>query len=93
MKDFKLLLLIANIFVIGTAVGYFMPQDRTVIIYRVDSAGGMMNEIGKITDKEIIEGHYTVTVGDYGKFSVTEEQYQAIAIGDDVPEYLKGRLE
>ena len=62
---------------------------QQVIIYRVDNAGAAM--IGKITEKEIIEGHYTVTAGAYGKFLVTEEQYQEIKVGDDIPEFLKGR--
>lgn len=64
-------------------------DKKTVIIHQVDNAGGMM--AGKITDKEIIDGRYTVTAGAYGKFSVTEEQYQEIEVGDDIPEYLKGR--
>lgn len=62
---------------------------QQVIIYRVDNAGAAM--IGKITEKEIIEGRYTVTAGAYGKFLVTEEQYQEIKVGDDIPEFLKGR--
>ncbi|WP_053092969.1 MULTISPECIES: DUF1372 family protein [Streptococcus] len=64
-------------------------DKKTVIIHQVDNAGGMM--AGKITDKEIIDGRYTVTAGAYGKFLVTEEQYQEIEVGDDIPEYLKGR--
>ena len=64
-------------------------DKKTVIIHQVDNAGGMM--AGKITDKEIINGRYTVTAGAYGEFLVTEEQYQEIEVGDDIPEYLKGR--
>lgn len=64
-------------------------DKKTVIIHQVDNAVGMM--AGKITDKEIIDGRYTVTAGAYGKFLVTEEQYQEIEVGDDIPEYLKGR--
>lgn len=64
-------------------------KENQVIIYRVDNAGAAM--IGKITEKEIIEGCYTVTAGAYGKFLVTEEQYQEIKVGDDIPEFLKGR--
>ena len=63
--------------------------DKPIIIHQVDNAGGMMN--GKVTDKEIINGRYTVTAGAYGKFLVTEEQYQKIKVGDDIPEFLKGR--
>lgn len=60
-----------------------------VIIYKVDNAGTTM--VGKITHKEIIDGRYTVTAGAYGKFLVTEEQYNQIQIGDDIPEYLAKR--
>ena len=60
-----------------------------IVLHVVDNAGGEL--VGKITDKEIIEGRYTLTVGAYGKFLVTKEQYEAIKVGDPIPEYLKGR--
>ena len=63
-------------------------QPKT-IIYKVDNAGGVM--VGQITDKEIIEGRYTVTANVYGKFLVTKEQYEAIKVGDPIPDYLKER--
>lgn len=66
-----------------------LEARRPEIIYKVDNAGGMMAE--QITDKEIIEGRYTVTAGAYGKFLVTKEQYEAIKVGDQIPEYLKKR--
>lgn len=65
------------------------PQRQPIIIHTVDNAGGVM--AGKITDKEIIEGRYTVTAGAYGKFLVTKEQYEAIKVGDPIPDYLKKR--
>ena len=64
-------------------------EGHPVIIYTVDNAGGVM--VGQITDKEIIEGRYTVTAEAYGKFLVTKEQYEAIKVGDPIPEYLKKR--
>lgn len=64
-------------------------QQTKIIIHKVDSAGASI--VGKVTDKEIIEGRYTITVGAYGKFLVTKEQYESVAVGDDVPEYLKGK--
>ncbi|MGT2682970.1 DUF1372 family protein [Streptococcus porci] len=89
-KDYKLHLLILNIFILGFVIGYFAPHDEPrPIVYTVDNAGGLMT--GKITDKEIIDGRYTVTVGAYGKFLVTKEQYESLKIGDPIPEYLKGR--
>ena len=62
-------------------------QQPKIIIHTVDSAGASI--IGKVTDKEIIEGRYTITIGAYGKFLVTKEQYESVTVGDDVPDYLK----
>lgn len=62
-------------------------QRPKIVLHVVDNAGGEL--VGKITDKEIIEGRYTLTVGAYGKFLVTKEQYGSVAVGDDVPDYLK----
>lgn len=71
--------------------GYEQAKEEThpVIIHAVDNAGGVM--VGQITDKEIIEGRYTITIGAYGRFLVTKEQFENIHVGDDIPEYLKGR--
>lgn len=65
------------------------PKKQPVIIHVVDNASGMM--VGQITDKEIIEGRYTVTAGAYGKFLVTKDQYESLKVGDEIPEYLKKR--
>lgn len=64
-----------------------LKNRKPVIIYQVDNAGGEL--VGTVTDKAIVDGHYTVTVGAYGKFLVTKEQYENINIGDDAPGYLK----
>ncbi|MGV3311300.1 DUF1372 family protein [Streptococcus suis] len=56
---------------------------------QVDNAGAEM--IGKVTDKDVVDGHYYVEVGPYGKFLVTREQYEEIEIGQEMPDYLKGR--
>lgn len=81
-------------FVIGAVLGNVapvnpQPKKQPIIIHVVDNAGGMM--AGQITDKEIIEGRYTVTAGAYGKFLVTKEQYEELKVGDEIPEYLKKR--
>ena len=65
------------------------PKKQPIIIHVVDNAGGVM--VGQITDKEIIEGRYTVTAGAYGKFLVTKGQYENLKVGDPIPEYLKKR--
>ncbi|MBF7094273.1 DUF1372 family protein [Streptococcus sp. HF-1907] len=66
-----------------------LKKRKPIIIYQVDNAGSEL--VGKVTDKSIIEGHYTVTIGAYGKFLVTKEQYESINVGDDAPDYLKQR--
>lgn len=77
--------------------GYLMYQSgynqaksevQPIIIHKADNAGAEMH--GRIADKEIIEGRYTVTAGPYGKFWVTQEQYEAIKVGDPIPDYLRG---
>ena len=64
-----------------------LESRQPVIIYQVDNAGGVM--IGKVTDKAIVDGKYTLDCGVYGKFLVTKEQYEAVKVGDPIPNYLK----
>lgn len=64
-------------------------NKNKVIIHQVDNYDGEM--IGTITEKAIINGHYTVTIGAYGKFLVNKEQYDSLRVGDDIPDYLKRR--
>ncbi|CYZ48012.1 DUF1372 family protein [Streptococcus suis] len=61
---------------------------QPIIIYQVDNAGTEM--FGKVTSKDVVDGHYYVEVKPYGKFLVTREQYDSINIGDEMPEFLKG---
>ena len=65
-----------------------LEARKLITIHRADNAGAEMH--GRITDKEIIEGRCTVTAGAYGKFLVTKEQYEAIKVGDPIPDYLRG---
>ena len=64
-----------------------LKNRKPVIIYQVDNAGGEL--IGTVTDKSIVDGHYTVTIGAYGKFLVTKEQYENLSVGDEIPDFLK----
>ncbi|CYX63462.1 DUF1372 family protein [Streptococcus suis] len=66
-----------------------LKAKEPIIIYQVDNAGTEM--FGKVTDKAVLDGHYYVEVSPYGKFLVTKEQYYEIEIGQEMPEYLKGR--
>ncbi|HEL2055137.1 TPA: DUF1372 family protein [Streptococcus suis] len=63
--------------------------EHPIIIYQVDNAGTHM--FGKVTAKDVLDGHYYVEIGPYGKFLVTREQYNEIEIGDPIPDFLKGR--
>ena len=64
-----------------------LKNRKPVIIYQVDNAGGEL--IGTVTDKTIVDGHYTVTIGAYGKFLVTKKQYENLSVGDEIPDFLK----
>jgi hypothetical protein len=65
-----------------------LEARKLITIHRADNAGAEMH--GSITDKEIIDGRYTVTAGAYGKFLVTKEQYESLNVGDEIPDYLRG---
>ncbi|HEN3161642.1 TPA: DUF1372 family protein [Streptococcus agalactiae] len=78
--------------IVGLVIGNVAPLNKPkqpIIIYQVDNAGGLM--LGKVTDKEIIEGRYTVIAHGYGKFLVTKEQYDSLSVGDEIPDFLKKR--
>lgn len=66
-----------------------LESREPVIIYQVDNAGTEM--FGKVTAKDVVDGHYYVEVKPYGKFLVTRDQYEEIEIGQEMPEYLKKR--
>lgn len=66
-----------------------LEARKLITIHRADNAGAEMH--GRITDKEVIDGRYTVTAGAYGKFLVTKEQYDNLQVGDEIPDYLKQR--
>lgn len=66
-----------------------LEARKPIILYQVDNAGTEM--FGKVTAKDVVDSHYYVEVRPYGKFLVTKEQYEEIEIGQEMPEYLKGR--
>ena len=68
-----------------------LEARKLITIHRADNAGSEMH--GRITDKEVIDGRYTVTAGAYGKFLVTKEQYENLNVGDEIPDYLRGSRE
>ena len=89
MTEIKLIFFMTSCIVSFYAGAILSRPKQQIIIYQVDNAGAEMH--GFITNKEIIDGHYTVTAGAYGKFLVSAEQYDQLAIGDEIPDYLKGR--
>ncbi|HEM5582633.1 DUF1372 family protein [Streptococcus suis] len=100
MKDYQPLLFFGTLWLIILLAAMLTIRDLShevdelktkepIIIYQVDNAGAEM--IGKVTAKDVLDGHYYVEVKPYGKFLVTREQYEEIEIGQEMPEYLKGR--
>jgi hypothetical protein len=89
MTEIKLIFFLASCIISFYAGAVLSKPKQPIIIYQVDNAGAEMH--GYITNKEIIDGHYTVTAGAYGKFLVSAEQYEELKIGDEIPDYLKGR--
>lgn len=65
-------------------------RAKPCIVYQVDNAGGE-TAIGTVTAKKIDGNKYSVAVNGYGWFVVTREQFEAIVVGADAPEYLKER--
>ncbi|MFM0878878.1 DUF1372 family protein [Streptococcus suis] len=102
MKDYQPLLFFGTLWLIILFVAMLKIRDLShevdelktkdpIIIYQVDNTGTEM--FGKVTAKDVVDGHYYVEVKPYGKFLVTKEQYEAIKVGDPIPDYLKGRKE
>ncbi|MBX9096401.1 DUF1372 family protein [Streptococcus gordonii] len=89
MTEIKLIFFLASCLVSFYAGAIMSKQKQPIIIYQVDNAGAEMH--GYITNKEMIDGRYTVTAGAYGKFLLSAEQYEELEIGDEIPDYLKGR--
>lgn len=79
------LLLASLIINIGTLISVV---NRPIIVYKADNTAVMH---GKITGKQMIGKLYTLDCGAYGKFLVSKEQYESVQVGDDIPNYLKGK--
>lgn len=82
------LLIVSLIINIGTLVSVVNRPVKPIIVYKADNAAVMH---GKITGKQMVGKLYTLDCGAYGKFLVTKEQYNSVNVGDDIPNYLKGR--
>ena len=81
------LLLASLIINVGTLISVVNRPVEAIVVHKVDNSTVMH---GKITGKEMVGKLYTIDCGAYGKFLVTEKQYDSVNVGDDIPNYLKG---
>lgn len=73
---------------IGTVISVVNRPIEMVLIHKADNAVELH---GKVTGKSMVGKLYTIDCGAYGKFLVSKEQYDQVNVGDNIPEYLKGR--
>ena len=59
-----------------------LEEKRPMVIYRADNQGAEIK--GKVVHKEKIGELYTITIQNYGIFVVTQTNYEASRIGDEV---------
>ena len=86
-NQLRFLLLISIVINVTTIIRVTNRPVKPIIVYKADNATVMH---GKITGKEMVGKLYTIDCGAYGKFLVTEKQYDSVNVGDDIPNYLKG---
>ena len=82
------LLLISIVINVTTIIRVTNRPVEVIVAHKVDNAAVLH---GKIIGKQMIGKLYTIDCGAYGKFLVTKEQYDSVTVGDDIPNYLKGR--
>lgn len=73
---------------IATEVWVVNRPIEMILIHKADNAVELH---GKVTGKSMVGKLYTLDCGAYGKFLVSKEQYDSVQVGDEIPEYLKGR--
>ena len=61
---------------------------EAIVVHKADNAVELH---GKVTGKSMVGKLYTLDCGAYGKFLVSKEQYDSVQVGDDIPNYLRGR--
>lgn len=82
------LLLISLAINVTTVLRVVNRPVEAIVVHKADNATVLH---GKITGKEMVGKLYTLDCGAYGKFLVNKEQYDSVNVGDDIPNYLKGR--
>jgi hypothetical protein len=83
-----ILLLVSLAINVTTVLRVVNRPIETVVIHKADN---VVELHGKVTGKSMVGKLYTLDCGAYGKFLVSKEQYDSVQIGDEIPEYLKGR--
>lgn len=83
-----ILLLVSLAINVATVLRVVNRPIETVVIHKADNAVELH---GKVTGKSMVGKLYTLDCGAYGKFLVSKEQYDSVQVGDEIPEYLKGR--
>lgn len=73
---------------VGTVANVVNRPVEAIVVHKADNVTVLH---GKITGKEMVGKLYTLDCGAYGKFLVSKEQYDSVNVGDDIPNYLKGR--
>ena len=68
-----------------------LNQRPRFIQYHADNQGGSVDIVGKIIQKKTVEGRYTILVGAYGRFLVTEDEYNSLNVGDSAPQSILER--
>lgn len=82
------LLLISIVINVTTIIRVTNRPVEAIVVHKADNAAVMH---GKITGKEMVGNLYTLDCGAYGKFLVSKEEYDSVQVGDEIPNYLKGR--
>jgi hypothetical protein len=83
-----ILLVVSLAINVGTVANVVNRPVEAIVVHKADNATVLH---GKITGKEMVGKLYTLDCGAYGKFLVSKEQYDSVKVGDDIPNYLKGR--
>lgn len=83
-----ILLLISLAINITTIIRVGNRPVEVIVVHKADNVTVLH---GKVTGKSMVGKLYTLDCGAYGKFLVTKEQYDSVQVGDEIPNYLKGR--
>lgn len=82
------LLLISIVINVTTIIRVTNRPVEAIVVHKADN---FVELHGKVTGKSMVGKLYTIDCGSYGKFLVSKEQYDSVQVGDEIPNYLKGR--